>query len=118
MKRSTVGWVLAVGLVAGFIYLRSQVGDQAALNLMFFFAGIVVGAVLMALGSRQNDANQRALIDMMRYTKQAMTASVREEARTQGAYERQLLRMQGQPHPQALPSELQDWVVQEDQWCR
>ena len=114
MKKNAVGWFLAALAVAGFMYMRSQFGDQAALCLMFFFAGIVVGAVLMALGSRQNDANQRALIDMMRYTKQAMTASVREDARTQGAYERQQMRQGQQPMQQPLPPELQEWVVRDD----
>lgn len=100
--------IIAGALIVLFLYLRSQVGDQAALTILVYLAGIATGVVLTALGGRINDSSQRNFIDLMRHSKSAMTASVREESRTQGAVDRAKLRQAGQPTQ--LSPEMQEWI--------
>ena len=108
MSKGNGAMIAAVVLVLFFLYLRSQVGDQAAMYILFYFAGIITGAVMMAIGGRLNDSNQRNFIDLMKHSKSAMTATVREEARTQGAIDRASLRQVGQA-PNVTP-DMQDWI--------
>jgi uncharacterized protein YacL len=108
MSKGNGAMIGAVVLTLFFLYLRSQVGDQAALYILFYFAGIITGVVMMAIGGRLNDSNQRNFIDLMKHSKSAMTATVREEARTQGAMDRAQLRQVAPPLN--VSPDMQDWI--------
>lgn len=89
----TIVLVLVLGLGALLIYIRTQLGDIAALCFLFYMVGFFTGIIAVALGGRLNDQGQHAFIQGLGQLKSIMAPSVREDARTRGYLERASVQM-------------------------
>lgn len=70
------------------VYVRSQLGDVAALCFLFFLVGFTTAIVAVALGGRLNDQGQHAFIQGLAQLKSVIAPSVKEQIRTEGYRER------------------------------
>lgn len=70
------------------VYIRSQLGDVAALCFLFFIVGFATAIVAVALGGRLNDQGQTAFIQGLAQLKTVIAPSVKEQIRTEGYRER------------------------------
>ena len=95
--RAHIGWlwaVVGVMLIGAIVLMAPFVGflmlfGSTALGLVLLVLGTVALTIgCIWLGSRMNDKSQENFIAMIGQLKGALTASVREETRTWGAYER------------------------------
>lgn len=89
----TIILMLVLGLGALLIYIRTQLGDIAALCFLFYMVGFFTGIIAVALGGRLNDQGQHAFIQGLSQLKSIMAPSVREDARTRGYLDRASVQM-------------------------
>lgn len=78
----------AIVLLAPFIGIFLIFGSTALGLVLLVLAVITITIFCIWLGSRLNDKSQENFIAMIAQLKGALTASVREESRTRGTYER------------------------------
>lgn len=85
------GMIMSVAVLvfgALLVYVRSQLGDTAALCFLFFLVGFSTAIVAVALGGRLNDQGQHSFIQGLAQLKSVITPSVKEQIRTEGYRER------------------------------
>lgn len=115
----TIIMMLVLGLGALLIYIRTQLGDIAALCFVFFMAGFFTAIIAVALGGRLNDQGQHAFIQGLGQLKSIMAPSVREDARTRGYLERAMLRSAGAfKEPSVEDQALNDFYAQVNYYDR
>ena len=111
----------AVVLLTPFVGILLLFGSTALGIVLLVLVVVAITILCIWLGSRMNDKSQENFIAMISQLKGALTASVREESRTQGAYERAKIDLerkqaQGQRQPQPPPSFEQErraaWAAQ------
>jgi hypothetical protein len=90
----TIASITILVLGALLVYIRSQLGDTAALCFLFFLLGFFTAIVAVALGGRLNDQGQHAFIQGLSQLKTVMAPSMREQQRTEGYRERKEIEWQ------------------------
>lgn len=107
--------ILILGLGGLLIYIRSQLGDVAALCFLFFLLGFITAVIAIALGGRLNDQGQHAFIQGLAQLKGVMAPVVREQARTAGYQEREQIKLdyrQAAAQPSPEEQAVEDWYRQ------